>query len=563
MPHNEDAIYIVDVYVPNEGEPGSALELTILCLEQIEKLPRVFVHTFLQLPACDLNLVHWHNAAGFGLKREMFEHSSWPSLDDIIDADYLKNKTVVCFCDSMEPVQTLVQNSRYSYSLLNMWQTLFRGNEAAAGVTTCEEMLEFIGLDPEDRSNSRYTPLMKRARAYLVIWMYLYSFDQYFAEYKQLPPLGDLSFCLFDLAKFWPISGIPEPWYPKEAKAFLDIPQNAIESYFSERLPDYVDWSQICIYDHEWTFGRSRNFEGSLDAQDAMLNFIFYRLFKLSSQILILTFYALYNDRTEYARIVALNHDNFSDLPKYVRDDFGAFIISHLDDFLSGSQKRDIITALVRQAMSARADLPFQEYDYDALYKASQNKLRNNRNNRIRVGLSEDAMTFHSETLDSNHNIAWFREISSPEKVLYRHFLIRGTNDERNECIDKINDRIKQLLTEAQNPMTSVWITEELTRWIENITGFQWNELARSVRYNDSQTLIKCRYTLSEIITDSSHKYLKDYLDKLRKVIDRINELPEGQCDVYAFSFQGISHVFEIDKSAASLGLLSKLRHLF
>ena len=93
----DNSLYVVDVYMANEGEPESTLELTVLRCYDPNKRPQVYVHTYVQ-PQCNPEHIRWKEAAKKGLPRDLFTLNRWPSLTDLIAADYLKDKYVVCFC---------------------------------------------------------------------------------------------------------------------------------------------------------------------------------------------------------------------------------------------------------------------------------------------------------------------------------------------------------------------------------------------------------------------------------------------------------------------------------
>ena len=539
----DSAIYVVDVYVPNEGEPESALELTILRINSLEERPRVVVHSYLMPSPYHMERIRWSDALSHGIKKELFSHTTWPSLYDIYACDFLKDKHVVCFCSNLDPVQTLVKNSSQCFSILNSWQEVFAGNEQASSLTSCRAMLDYMGLELQDHSNTGYTPSMKRAHAYLAIWIYLINCSNCHVQ----PEPGDSS---WSQNNFWPLYSVPEPWYHGNPKELNEIPAEALCDYFSERLPDYINWSSMCIYNNDWIFGRTRNYNVRLTKQDAMLDFIFYRLFNLKKRILVLSFYSLYNNnsnKTEYARLIALHQGQFSQLKNYIKEDFASFVISHLDDFLSGIQKKQIIDALVDQALQAKFEKPLEKFNFKDMQKHAD----------------ERSLQFEQQRLDSNHNIVWYQEISTNEDLLYRCFVIRGTTAERNECIDHINDKIASLLQEARNPFASCWLSEDLKEWIQAITGFTWMELSRPARASDSDSLTNTRFSIQEIIAKRSKSFLRAYVNNFKTIINEINNLPEGQHNTFCFSFMAITHDVIVDKTDAGKGLFARLKNLF
>lgn len=541
----DSAIYIVDVYVPNEGEPESALELSILRINDLDSRPSVYVHSYIMPSNYHLARIRWSDAHSYGISQELFRNAIWPSLSDLVAADFLKDKQVVCFCSNLDPVQTLVQNCDNCFSVLNSWQEVFAGNEYASSLTTYSQMLDYMGLDRQDFSNTGYTASLKRAHAYIAIWLYLYNCTQ--AQVQ--PEYGDNS-----LAQngFWPLSNVPSPWYDVNVKEFSDIPFEAISQYFSQSLPDYINWSSMCIYVHDWIFGRQRNYDIKLSNQDYMLNFIFYRLFNLKKRILVLSFYSLYNQRVDYARIIALHDGQFSTLTRYVKEDFASFMLSHLDDFLSGQQKKDIIRALVKEVLQDRFTKPMERAGYeDMLALENNHKLENNHNTHI-----------EKKSLELNKNIVWYKEIAIKQEIIYRCFVIKGSLQERNECIDHVNQKIGELLTEAKDPFASCWLSEDLKEWIQAITGFTWSDLSRAQKQTDSESLKNTRNTIKEIIIDNYKKYLVSYKENFKKVVTEINDLPDNERTKFCFSFMGITHEVVVDK-IEDASLLSFFKKIF
>lgn len=536
----DNALYIVDVYVPNEGEPESALELVIMRINTPQDRPKIHVHTYLQPQSYNLGRIRWNEVRFNGIKKEIFLDASWPSLNDIYDCDYLKDKRVVCFCSSLEPIQTLVSKCEDCYSILNMWQEVFAGDEHASGITSYVDMLGYMGLPVRDTSNTRYTPLMKRAQAQLAIWLYLFQCKR--LNYR--PLYGDSSLANNN---FWPLQSVPEPWYTGEPKDLSEIPSPALLDYFSERLPDYIDWSNMLVYVHDWTFGREQRPEIKINNQDAMINFIFNNLFNLKTRLMVLAFYCLYNNRIEYARNIALHQGPFSKLQTSIKEDFASFVITHLDDFLSAPQKRDIIDALVEQGLLVKFERKEESFDFEDMRRHTQ----------------DGALNFYSEALKSNRNITWFKEITSASDTLYRCFVIEGTAQERNECIDHVNEKITSLLKEAQNPLADCWLSDDLRLWISSITGFNWKDLAREPRSNDSPTLSNTRSSICEIFSKRTKNYFGSYVKNFRNIIEEINKLPEGEKTTFVFTFMGITYEVCVDKREQANTLFGKLKRIF
>lgn len=531
----DDAIYFVDVYVPNEGEAESSLELAILRLSSLEGRPSVFVHTYLQPVNYSLNRIRWRDAAQFGISQNTITRNAWPTLNEICIEDYLKGKDVVCFSEAAEPINSLVQSSHQCMSIVDLWHSVFSNDQNAVALNDYTEMLEYLGLPTRDESNTKYTPLMKRLFAQISLWIYLLDCR----SSRSIVPITD-DFYGFN---FWPLDSVPDPWYTGEPKSLTDIPTEALKLYFSDRLPDFIDWSNMFVYKHDWTFGRDRQRDVKLSEQDAMIDFIFSRLFNLKTRLLVLAFYAIYNERVEYARAIALHGTPFNSLPNAVKEDFGSFVIMHLDDFLSGEQKHSIISALVEQVIIGKAENRIEDYDYDELKRYS----------------AENGLSFDEHHLQLNHSISCYREISSKDDVLYRGFIIKGSIDERNECIEYINDKLTALVEEALNPLSTYWLTPALKQWIQFITGFSWAELYRPPRPNDSDTLTYTRNSIREIIGKFSAPYIQTFYSNITSCINRINEVPEGERISFRFIFQGIMFDILVDKTGEKPSIIKRI----
>lgn len=532
----DDAIYVVDVYVPNEGEFESSLELAILRLTSLQDRPSVYVHTYLQPVNYNLDRIRWRDAAKFGIRQSTIENNNWPTLNDICLEEYLKGKDVVCFSNAMEPIQTLVQDARITRSIVDMWHKVFASDSNVSSINDPFEMLEHLGLPAQDSSNTKYTPLMKRMFAQIAIWMYL-------MECLQSKSVFNIT-ASFDGLKFWPLNNVPDPWYNSEAKQLNEISHSDLETYFSSRLPDFIDWSNMFIYKHDWVFARKRSSVVNLSGQESMIEYIYYRLFNFKTKLLVLAFYAIYNDRINYARTIALNSEGqFKLLPFSVKEDFGSFVISHLDDFLSGSQKHSIISALVEQVIISKSEKHCEDYDYDELKRYKH----------------ENGLSFEEKRLHLNSSICWYREIRDNEEVLYRGFIIRGSLDERNECVDHINAKLTEIVQEVRNPFSSIWLSSTLKSWINFITGFNWSELSRMPRPNDSDTLTNARKTINDIVRKFSSPFVKTFLSNIEECTSQINEVEEGDKTRFYFIFQGVFFDILVDKTVDKGGIFKRI----
>lgn len=530
-----EAIYFVDIYVPNEGEYESSLELAIFRLSDLEDRPSIYVHTYLNPVNYNLSRIRWRDAAQYGITQNTITRNMWPTLKEILLEDYLKGKDVVCFSASVEPVRSLVQNTHSCRSIVDMWHVVFANVPEAESLDNHEEMLAYLGLPVKDDSNTKYTPLMKRMFANISIWIYLLDCQRL----RTLAPINS-NFLGFN---FWPLQNVPDPWYTGEPETLSDIPTEALELYFSSRLPDFIDWSNMFVYRHDWTFGRERTCDIKLSKQDAMIQFIFTKFFSLKTRLLVLAFYAIYSSRVKYALAIALNGSFFDALPDAIKEDFGSFMIAHLDDFLSRKQKHSIISALVEQVILGKAENRIEDYDYDELKRYS----------------SENGLVFDELFLESNRAICWYREISSKDEILYRGFIIQGSLEERNACIDLVSDKLNELLMEAKDPLSGYWLTPNLKQWIQHITGFSWQELHRPPRPNDSDTLTHTRQIIREIINQHSQKFCEVFRNNMISCAERINNVEEGTKVKFSFIFQGVLFYIMVDKTGEKPSLLHRI----
>ena len=97
------SLYFLDVCLPNENEPNLSVEMGILRWSaKRDDRPEVYVHTYLRPQL--INRVRWTNVASMGIdKQKIVDNKRLPTISDMIDADFLKYRHVVCFNAELEP----------------------------------------------------------------------------------------------------------------------------------------------------------------------------------------------------------------------------------------------------------------------------------------------------------------------------------------------------------------------------------------------------------------------------------------------------------------------------
>ena len=226
--------------------------------------------------------------------------------------------------------------------------------------------------------------------------------------------------------------------------------------------------------------------------------------------------------------------------------DFLSFIIRHLDDFLTAAKKTMIISALVKQLLQTRREEAVQHYDYEALKKQRD----------------ENGLIFEEETIPNNKNIVCYKEIRNQERVLYRCFVMQGSADERNACIDFINLKMREIYTSLQDPMSPFWFSEELRLWICYITGFSWDELTNRNRPQDRETLVATRHSICSIMKEQIHPYVQLFLQQLSSMVEDINNTSEKENKRSLFAFMGVTHEVIVEKTTENMSFLERVKRI-
>ena len=537
MPKN--SLYFLDFYVPNEGEPETALEVGVLRYEPSEGRPSVFLHSFIKPERP--SRVRWSNAYAQGILRERIlgpQGAELPSLNELQLRGFLKDKTVVCFNPSLEPFKSFVSKAYNVYSILGTWLEVHARDDKASKLLKPSQMLNYIGLPDVDSSNTRYTALLCRLQSLIAVWSYLDDYKRDLMLHRKRTASG-ISF-----TQTWPLSDVRLDYFEALASAhsFAEVQPAVLRSVFSDALPDYLDWTQIQVFSHDWVFRRrQQRSTGTLGGRiNSMADLIFNKVLSIQMKFWVLIFYCIYDKKTDYAREIALKDGRYSELSPSIKDDFSLFVISHLDDFLDSNQKRILLKSIIHQVMGEQARTTFEHYDFDALYKKfSQEK--------------DNSLIFHQARPDGC-SVRCFKEISRRnEGALYRRYEISGNEHDRELCINYVNELFRAFIHEVQDPFASVWTPPVLRQWVQYITGFSWQELTAPPHQGEEELLKRSRDFLHEIITLESLPWKSELKRNLIETVNAINQDPDGAYH-NEFTFQGTSVEIDVQvKTKSSL----------
>ncbi len=537
--------YLLDFFVPNEGEPDTALEIGVLCWDMQKPRPQVYVHSLIKPRR--MARVRWSNAADQGIERRTIEsQTDLPTLLEIKNADLLSRRRVVCMNTQLEPWRSMVEKADTSYSLLNLWQETFYHNEEAAGLETPEQMLEFIGLSAEDTSNTRYTPLLKRLFAMAAVWQYVsMQRDEMIRNQNPEPDM-----CVMPLSPCWPLPQVEEKWFEGNPESLKDIPEEQLNSFFSENIGDRLDWSLTTMFAHDWVLKRRAGVTevSQLNNRVAMAEYLFTHVLDFRMQLWVLIYYCLYNKKYEYARQIVLNSDDFRNLPTGIKEDFSTFLITHLGDFLDEEQKITLLRSMIHQCIEEKAGRIYIDYDFDKLSRDNQKD-------------GGSSFIFRELTPPgTNCNIKVFKELSTlAEGPVYRRYEISGFGEDREACIDCVNNLFREFMSEAYNPFSLLWFNPTLSDWLSHITGIAGEELRKPPHQNDSEYLVKVRQALTNIIMPESKPWCETLGRRLSEIVTAINSDIDGELN-RTFAFLGIS--VQVVVYTRPRGFLRRLLHI-
>ena len=529
MQHKD--LYFLDFYVPNDGEPDSALEIGVLQYGPRHLRPAVYLHSFI-LPA-NANRIRWNHAHEQGIDRHMIlgTHGVLPTLKDLLSRSFLGGKEVVCLNPNLEPCKSFIRDAHETYGIIPTWMEVFAGDEEALKLLRPSQMLEYLGFPTTDASNTRYTALLARLHSLIAIWERL-------VDFKQNPAHLQLPRERMEPSQVWPIPDHQE-LNIMSVDSFEQVSAECVHTFFSERLPDYLDWYNLNIYHHDWQFFRKSAPDiQHLKGRKSMTEFLFNQVLSYRLRIWVLIFYALYERRLDYSSEIALRKGDFKLVRQSVFDDFSDFLILHLEEFLDEDQKHRLLHSIIHQALRERAALPYQNISFEEFERL-------HRDNR------ERDMTFNV-IAPPNCSVKAFKEILENRRVLYRRYEISGDEQERGACITLVNAMFRQFLGECADPFSNYWTDSYSRHWISYIYGFAWEELCRDTSPSDADALLKSRSLVADIIDSEKEQYVRQLRQQLTGIVEEINQNIVADY-TRQFSFMGASIDIVISKKQGSL----------
>ena len=541
MPVKSSQVFFVDTYTPNEGEPGLSLEIGVLRWS-IGSAPRpeVYVHSYLK-PALTPNRFRWSNAqVEMKISHDFIENNDLPTIDDVVEADYLKGRIAVCFDPLIEPIYSLVGRCTDVISILKIWQEIFIDDEKALACTTLDSMCNYIGMLPDDKENTNYTPLLKRLYKTACLWFFL---DELLKNPKARRNIGSggMQFNLI-----WPLPKNEETWFKDEKSCLAQLTADEIKDFFNENLDDRINWFTTSMYACDWLFHRVNKIGvQDLVGKNDLAVYVFEHVLDFKMQMWVLIFYSLYQHKLEQARQIALDGGSFRNLKPATVENFSNFIIENLDVFLSPKNKNRLIASLINQSLQDRDKHPFAHYDYETLKKEQQE-------NR------DGPKLILTDNNPSNSTKASYKEVRNAQGYsIYRYYEVKGRGKDRARCVESVVAELSKLYEEAQNQFSDIWITPDLKLWIQYITGVTFSEIARTPRANDAYNVKEARVVVLKIIEREAAIYLTNLYRKIKELMELIRD-PNTEVEPICFNFQGISLEVKI-VSQTKVGLLSRI----
>lgn len=536
------AVYFVDVYTPNEGEPELSLEFGILrwFAEQDER-PEVYVSTYLR-PEIAVNRVRWPNAQSeMKIDRDRIEGDpNLPTLNNMIAEDYLEKKHVVCFDACIEPFPNFTVNAYDVVSIVALWNDIYSDDEKALKCTTLDEMCDYIGIVQDNNENTKYTPLLKRLNKMAALWSLLSEIEKNPKARRNLTS-GGIQFNLV-----WPLPKSEDKWFEKEPEKLSDLTNKEIEDFFTGHLADRIDWYSMNMYASDWIYHRAKRSGASdLTGKRELAEFVFSKVFTCRMQIWVLIFYALYHHKKETSLNIALSRGDFRQVEdESAVESFVSFIVDNLDVFLSAPQKNSLIASLVKQTLEENDSIPFEHYNYDKIKKNYKQT-------------STGPRPFYTKNAPTVDSESCYKEIRNAKgKTIYRCYEVKSRGKNRQLEAELVVRNLTKLYSEALNVFSDIWLTTDLKLWIQFITGHDFTDLSRESKETDPHDLIEARLALKKIIENVAYKYMLALHNHLEDAI-RAVKINDIALSPICFNFQGIS--VEVIIKQPKVGLLGRL----
>lgn len=510
-------LYFLDFYLSNEGEIDTTLEFAILRWSQNEQRAYVYAHSFINPKV--LSRVRWSNALEIGIKKSQFEQNNYPFLEEILELDLLKDKFVICLNPSAEPAKAFLQNATSSIGLLNHWCQIFSENEEALKCTKPSQMLEFIGLPVNNDTQTFYTPLMVRLFSFIAIWQYL---EENKSNKRKINKLKQS----ITISPVWPLEQVDFSLFEQQYSSLEQIEPALLSKVLSNNVADYVDWYYLSKFDHSWLINKKRSFNfNNLEGKERMAEFIFNKLFDFKLQLLVLIYYALYEEKSSLALKLAKMHNQFFDLDRSEREDFALFLVGNLGEFLKGNEKRALLRSIIHHTINTDKKETFFDYNFEELYK-----------------YQKDKYTFNSICL-KNTSKKIFKEICLDNRVIYRYYELSGNSEQIALCDMQINDLFKRFYNEISDPFSSYWVNSQVKEWVEHITGYSWDIIVADANSYDNELVTNIKEFIANTINDSKKKLVQQFKEQLTKIILDIRQVIASKRDYYeyTFCFRGIS----------------------
>jgi hypothetical protein len=535
------SLYFIDVCLPNDNEPSQSVQMGILRWSaKRDDRPEVYVHTYLKPQLLDR--VRWANVASMGIDKQMIvSNKKLPTIDDMIKADYLKARRVICFNNELEPWRRLTANAQDVISIVSMWNELFKNNDEAYRCnSSLNAMLEYLHLPLRDDDNKHFPPLLLRLHAMVALWYVLDNIrKRRFAKHMDLAAQ-----CSF----IWPLPKIQDKWFDNNPRSLSDLSEKQIQEFFSDDLALRLNWNNLSIYACDWVFKRSNfvnhqqgyNISSDINIKvkdlvgvKELADFIFNRLLNFRIQLWLLIFYDVYEHKSLYSRDIALKRGRFSELQPAVQEHFSQFIIKHLDDFLNEDQKLHLVSSLISQSLEERDKAPFTHYDFDECSKEGPDK---------------PVYFCYSQGPDHTSYKCFYEIRDAAQNIRYRRYAIYGQGEDRALCVDFVNRSLNTFYAEVRNPFSSFWVTPELRLWIHFITGISWADYTRPTKMGDDPHVLECRRKFSKLMERANLPYVKKLKENLVEAIESINSNNDYVMPPKCFNFQGTSIEIETCK---------------